>query len=484
MNIQRRESRYGSILPYRLFWLCALCLMFALMLTGFVGTPAFARAPTNSPQQTAVTDSDAYQTTIAYVSQFYPLWFTYYQSQFATINRLVGPVHISPIYQIVVAINNDTLYVSSFVDLSAQPVVLTIPQTTATYSLLVLDPYGDIIDSGIPKQTAGTYALTGPDYVGTLPNGVTQVPIPLNFITVIFRADKYSSAGVNEIAQAKAFRKTLRMQTLDAYNNNPSGGATTILPEVFFALPFKTAADILLQKSPIPFLKQLQVAVASSHTPPMSAAEQALSDHFNSLFGDGNFGHTPKDIKLKRNFKRGAKAAQQLILGTYLTHTGPTNWIHFTNIGQWGDKVVERSAITEYIQFGNGISTAAYYHTFKDATGQALNGGANSYVLTFPAGQIPQASRFWSVTAYTPEAIELVKNSANKYEVASYSPGLQTNPDGSISIYLATQLPSGVPATNWLPIPDGPFNLMLRVYGPKGSVANDTYVPPGVVANP
>ena len=84
------------------------------------------------------------------------------------------------------------------------------------------------------------------------------------------------------------------------------------------------------------------------------------------------------------------------------------------------------------------------------------------------------------MTAYTPDSIELIDNSADKYEVASYEPGLQTSADGSISIYIATELPSGVPAANWLPVAAGRFNVMLRVYGPEGSVADNTYVPPGI----
>lgn len=95
----------------------------------------------------------------------------------------------------------------------------------------------------------------------------------------------------------------------------------------------------------------------------------------------------------------------------------------------------------------------------------------SAYVLTFPAGQLPEADRFWFVTAYTPEAIELVDNPADKYAVASYSPGLQPNAeDGSLSIYMARQLPAGVPMANWLPIPPRAFNIMLRVYGPEGTV--------------
>ena len=59
--------------------------------------------------------SDIFATTAKYVVNFYPLWFTYNQSQVGLArNRLIGPERISPIYQSVVAINDDTLYASTF----------------------------------------------------------------------------------------------------------------------------------------------------------------------------------------------------------------------------------------------------------------------------------------------------------------------------------------------------------------------------------
>jgi hypothetical protein len=45
---------------------------------------------------------------------------------------------------------------------------------------------------------------------------------------------------------------------------------------------------------------------------------------------------------------------------------------------------------------------------------------------------------------------------------------------------MTRQLPPGVNVANWLPIPPGPFNIMLRVYGPEGSVENNTYMPPAI----
>ena len=93
---------------------------------------------------------------------------------------------------------------------------------------------------------------------------------------------------------------------------------------------------------------------------------------------------------------------------------------------------------------------------------------------------IPMAERFWSLTAYTPQAVELVPNPADKYVVASYTPGLKYNPDGSLSVYLSRMPPAGVPVANWLPIPFNKFDIALRVYGPEGDVESNTYVPPGI----
>jgi hypothetical protein len=134
-----------------------------------------------------VSELSAFDTTVAYVAQFYPLWFTYYQSRLGNRgrNHLVGPDRVSPIYHYVVAINVDTLYVSSLLDLTAQPVILTIPSAPAfpptSYSILMLDAYGNVLTASIPK-TPGSYALIGPEgFTGTLPAEVTSIAIPVNY---------------------------------------------------------------------------------------------------------------------------------------------------------------------------------------------------------------------------------------------------------------------------------------------------------------
>ena len=114
--------------------------------------------------------------------------------------------------------------------------------------------------------------------------------------------------------------------------------------------------------------------------------------------------------------------------------------MHFNNIGIWGKQVVQRSAITEFCQYCNSITTAGYWHAFKDGQGMPLNGSnQRGYMLTFRKGQVPTAQRFWSVTASTPQAIELI-------------------PIGHISARSRAIRPG--------------FNLMLRIYGTTDSAQN------------
>jgi hypothetical protein len=427
--------------------------------------------------------ADEFTTTEQYLTTFYPRWFTYNQWRQSTHNRPAGPDRISPLYHVVVAINDDTLYASSVMELAAQPVVVTIPATPVIYSILALDQYGNVLPLGIPKQAPGVFVLTGPEFSDALPPELYPVPMPLDNFFLIFRADKHSPAGDNQIAEAEIFRATLKMEPLCAYEgfpcppDLPPGGTTLIVPELAFSIPFKTIADNLIAKDPIAFLRELQTAVTAPETAPLSPSDQALSDHFNALFGTGNVGKNS-------DFAAGARAAHRAILDNYLTNVSSTQWIHFTDIGHWDGDVLNRASITEFIQYGNDIEAAAYYQTFNDERGKPLSGNnPHGYVLTFPPGALPQKERFWSITAYTPDAIELIDNPLNKYLIGDYTPGLQYDGDGSLSIYLSKDLPEGVPLANWLPVAEGPFNIMLRVYGvvPGSDVANNTYDPPAVV---
>jgi hypothetical protein len=436
--------------------------------------PALAGAATKA--EASAGGKGVFQTTREYFTHFYPRWFSYSQAKPAPDNGLTMPRRITPLYHTVVAINDDTYYAAAFVNVPTEPAVLTVPSTKVRYSLLVLDGFGEVIETKIPRATPGTYVVVKQGWAGVIPPGLTRIEVPYDFTQWIIRADKHSPNGLGPAA-AQGFVRRLRLTTLAEWKKNYLAGPTNVVSELYYSIPYKGIADREARFAPNLFLKQLQEAVHSDRTQPLSAAEQQLSERFDTYFGAGgsNAGSA------KRAFRNAARAAHGSIVANYRKHTIGRNWVNFTNIAEWKGAYLDRSSIAEYILYGNNFGAAAYYHTFEDGRGRALNGKRGRvYTLTFSRKQIPEAERFWSLTAYLPGSIELVPNKENKYVVASYTSGLKKNADGSITIYMAKRRPPGAPKANWLPVPAGEFNVMLRDYGPEGSVKAGEYVPPAV----
>ncbi|MEX5713967.1 DUF1214 domain-containing protein [Parafrankia sp. FMc6] len=119
-----------------------------------------------------------------------------------------------------------------------------------------------------------------------------------------------------------------------------------------------------------------------------------------------------------------------------------------------------------------------YYWSGPDIDGEPLT-GAHTYRMHFAAGELPpiEAAGFWSVTMYDDEMF-LVPNALRRYALGDRS-DLTVNPDGSIDIYLAATAPAGH-TDNWLPAPDGPFNLMIRAYIPTEAALTNTWHPPAI----
>jgi hypothetical protein len=450
-----------------------------------VAAPAASMASERAGSSPWVGAAD--QTTSQYMIRFYPRYLTYAQQTLTShtqgANQLIGPATMGPQYNAVVAINDDTLYASAFVDLSHGPMVLTIPSTPVTYSLLTLDVFGSFFQTSITPQMPGTYALVLAGWQGTLPAGLTQVTVPYPTTLWIFRADKYSSTGQNMIEQANAFRASLHLTSLANYETDPASGAAHILPIVpRFALSFKVAADGAIQADPKTFLRTLQRAMHSPTTAPLSASDLQLSQAFARTFQAAAQAEQRGEHAPMLRIAAAARRAWGMIVSHWLTHVGATNWVHFDNIANWGTAYLDRAAANEYIQYGNNASAAGYWQAFRDGKNHLLNGAAHAYRLRFAPNQIPQAKRFWSLTAYVPSTVELVPNSAHKYVVARYTPGLRKNPDGSITIYMQPTPPTNAPIANWLPVPKGPFSVILRAYGPVGNTASPTYVPPPITS--
>ncbi len=440
--------------------------------------PAAARA-SRAPASAA--SNTTYSTALNYAIRFYPRFMTYFQQGFSGINRLSGPASMGPQYGIVVAPNDDTVYGEFVLNLHKGPEVLTIPATNGSYSILTCDVWGNVIDTGIPSHTAGSYVLAPRGWQGSLPAGTTKITVPHTQTEWIIRADKYSASGQNTTVQANVFRDNLRLTSLSTYRSNPSAGRTLVAPLALFAPRMKAITDQAITQAPTLFFTELQAAMHSSSTAPLSPSDRALSRAFDRVFAAAKRSAAHGSYRPLAKIAGGAHSAHALIVNNWLSHVGSTRWVYFGNIGTWGTAYLDRASLAEYVEFGNNASAALYYDAFTDIRGVPLNSNViRVYRLTFTKSQIPNAKRFWSLTAYSPPGVTLVSNSANKYVVASYTPRLVRNRDGSITIYIQHDPPPGPLRANWLPTPNGPFSLLLRVYGPEGNTTPGSYTPPPI----
>lgn len=150
-------------------------------------------------------------------------------------------------------------------------------------------------------------------------------------------------------------------------------------------------------------------------------------------------------------------------------------WRVLRACGRPGNPVLVRAACSKALPAVNVFEEAAYFTAARDAAGHALT-GANEYVLHFPAGGLPPADAFWSLTV-TDVVGYLVRTTDGRGSIDDRS-ALVANADGSIDVLLGHRAPVGRRGRNWLPVPAGRFTLMLRAYLPGAAILDGSYAPP------
>ena len=100
--------------------------------------------------------------------------------------------------------------------------------------------------------------------------------------------------------------------------------------------------------------------------------------------------------------------------------------------------------------------------------------------LKFPAGQLPPVKLFWSLTMYSIPDRFLVANPINRYSIGNKTAGLNTDADGSLTIYVQAESPGAGKESNWLPAPAGPFYMVMRMYGPEQRIISGEWKVPAL----
>ena len=377
----------------------------------------------------------------------------------------------------VTAPNADTLYSLAWLDLSQGPWILQLPDEHGRYYLMpMLEAWTDVFADPGTRTTgtgAGEFAIVGPDWHGELPSGVEELRAGTNLVWVLGRT--YCTGTAEDYAAVHAIQDQYKLMPLDAYGKSYTPPPGRVDPSIDMKTPPREQVE---RMDTMNFFKLL--AELMKKNPPYEADAPIL-------LRLARIGLVPgQDFDMSKlasvpNIQEVPKLGVERIAAHYTAGGADVNgWVFFRPAGVYGTDYLQRALITRY-GLGANIEQDAVYPTTKvDSTGQALN-GANKYVIRFPKGQMPPARGFWSLTMYDGQYF-FVPNPLNRYTLSARNK-LKADPDGTVELLIQASNPGPDKEANWLPTPNGPFVLMMRLYWPKEnppSLLDGTWKPPAV----
>ncbi len=435
------------------------------------------------PVREAVSHKDTYQE--AYIYGFpmlmnYGVMYAYFvdrnSGQFkAPFNQIYNEARVfTPKDTAVVTPNSDTPYSFVGLDLRAEPIVLCVPKVEKTryYDVQLVDMYTfnyGYIGSRATGNDAGCYMVAGPDWKGETPPGINKVfHSETQFGLVGYRTQLFGPKDMPNVVKVQSGYK---VQPLSAFLHQAAPPAP---PAIDFP-PF-TKDDMKL-----PFPKYLNFVL--QFCPPVEE-EKALRAKFATA---GIEAGKPFDLD---KLSEAEKAEEALgVKEGYDAIVKQKDQIG-KNINGWlvgsllGDRAffngnwLLRAAGALAGIYGNSAEEAVYPLAKNASDGQSLDGSKHHYTVTFAKGDFPPVNAFWSVTMYDGKTQLLVENPINRYLINSpMLPTLKKNPDGSLTLYIQKDAPAADKKANWLPAPDGPIYMVMRLYWPK--TQPPSILPPG-----
>ncbi len=370
----------------------------------------------------------------------------------------------------VVAPNNDTLYSSARLDLANEPVVLEVPDTGGRYYVMQFMDFYTNNFAYVGKRTTGTqsgsYAVTGPSWKGTLPEGLKQIQAPTNAVWLLGRT---LVDGNDDLPAVHAIQDQYRLTPLSSWGKNNQAQPRLERPD----LP---AYDL---SEPLRFFEFLNVALRENPTP---AREESLMNLFGQIgVGPGKIFKVAKlDPPTARGLRKAIDMGPRLIASLPSGRPVANGWLAFSpHTGKFGDDYRYRAYVAQFALAANDPSEAHNFTTHLDDRDRPLN-GRRKYVVRFEKGQLPPVDAFWSLTMYRLPGVFLVENPIARYSLGDRSKHLRYGKDGSLELYLQHDSPGKDKESNWLPAPQEDFVLALRCYLPRTAITDGTWKPPAV----
>ena len=380
--------------------------------------------------------------------------------------------------------NSDTPYSLLWMDLRAEPIVISVPavEKKRYYAVMLVDGntfnYG-YIGSRATGNDAGDYLVVGPRWKGETPAGIKKVfQASTDYSLAVFRTQLFNAPDMPNVIKVQDGYKA---QPLSAYLKQPAPPAA---PEVTWA---RFDKDLVKTE----FFEFLDMALQFA---PPGPEEEAIRAKLASIgIGPGKK-FAFKDLSLEHKaailigMKEGDKKVTEKVAALGKSINGWNVSSAFGDRAFYKGDWLLRAAAARAGIYGNDAVEAMYPMTKVLADGTALDGSKHKYTLTFPKDQFPPVNAFWSVTMYDGKTQLLIQNPINRYLINSpMLQGMKKNADGSLTLYIQKDSPGKAKEANWLPAPDGPIYMVMRLYWPKTEAPSilpageGSWQPPAVV---
>ncbi len=389
------------------------------------------------------------------------------------------PVTLDHRFRDVITPNADTPYSMAALDLRAEPLVLDVPAVADRYYVMQFeDLYGTnphYVGSRSTGSDAGSYLLVGPTFSGEVPDGFTDV---LRFETdLVFVIGRTQLFGPDDVETLRPIMRAYHLEPLSTRLGTTAPSASA------FDWPVWNDEASRDER----FIGYVNSLLAWCQPPHPS--EATMFDRFaRAGIGAGlPFDADDLDDDVRAALRSGVDRARTKIADR-VEHLGDVvnGWSAVEALGSReffdGDYLL-RAAGAMAGWGGNDKIEAFYPLARTDVDGEPLSSD-RTYRLRFDA--LPPVRAFWSVTMYDTSydgvAGYLVENPIGRYLINSTTTGLVTGDDGSLTIHIQHDEPDTEQGrANWLPAPEGPFYLAMRLHWPEPDALDGTWQPPPVV---
>jgi hypothetical protein len=375
----------------------------------------------------------------------------------------------TPDDRVVIAPNVDTPYSHAWLDVRAEPVVVTVPsfERQRYLSLQLFDLYTYIIDYVTPRtngQAGGDFLVAGPGWTGRAPSGIRKVFRSTTSLALgMFRTQLL---GADDLGRVHALQDGMRVRTLSQYlgRKGPDPRALTAL------VP---ALNLRVKPTDPAFFDVLNWMLA--FMPPLDG-EGAMRREFAS-FG----------VAAGRRFQPAPAVRSSVAegMGLALREMGERARRVRSSAEIFGsreflkDDYLTRAVGAMLGILGNAAEEFLGVGWQTDALGRPFD-GSRRYGIRFAPGQLPPVDAFWSITVYTQERL-LYANPLRRYVINSpMLPALQHDADGGITLHVQHESPGADRQSNWLPCPATPFGLTFRTYLPQEPIRTGRWTAPPV----